>query len=197
MNPQTSGEHHRGGIRAWVRSHKTASAIAAAGGGLLVLLVVRSRSASSSGSTSATSPDTATSSGTGTPATYAGSGDYTGAYDAAMTGVQDALAQFDFSNGGGSTGGGGKKANPNAHSWTDKGQSWSAAQLAAALGIPLSALHASDPSGAKGLANPNVPLAKGASFTYLQTPAQSAAGKKPRNVRLKRPITVRKTPVRA
>ncbi len=202
-----------GKLVAWIRGHKTAAAIGAAGGGLVLFLVISHKSAGSAGSsTSAAAPDTSTSSGVPTdPATYAGSNDYTDAYDAAMAGVTDALSQFDFSNtgstGGGSTGGGSgggsgsggggtKGKNPNAHSWTDTGQSWSAEQLARALGIPLSALRASDAAGAKGLVNPNAPLPKGASYTYLQTPTQAAAGKKPRSP-LKRPTPVRKKPVKA
>lgn len=203
-----------GKLVAWIRGHKTVSAIGAAGGGLVALVVIKRKSSSSS--TSATSPATSTSSGVPSdPAAYTASNDYTDAYDAAMAGVSDALSQFDFSNsgstGGGSTGGGGgsgggtggggsgggkKGKNPNAHSWTDTGQSWTAAQLARYLGVPLSALRASDASGAKGLVNPNAPLAKGASFTFLQTPAQAAAGQKTRPV-VKRPVTIRKKPGRA
>jgi hypothetical protein len=198
-----------GKLAAWVRGHKTASAIGAAGGGLVALLLIKRKSASSS-SSSATAPDTSTSSGIpGNPATYAGSNDYTDAYDAAMAGVSDALSQFDFSNSGSTSGGSSgsgvttsghgtgdpakKGKNPNARSWTDTGQSWSAGQLARALGIPVSALRASNAAGSKGLVNPNAPLAKGASYTYLQTPTQAAAGKKPRNP-LKRPTPVRKRP---
>jgi hypothetical protein len=53
-------------------------------------------------------------------------------------------------------------------SWTDTGQTWSANQLAAKLGIPESALRGSNRLGEKALGDPNAPIAKTAAFTFLK-----------------------------
>jgi hypothetical protein len=207
MDPQTPpGGPQRGGrLTAWARKHKgaTVALVVGAGAGILVL-AKRGAAASSGAGATGSAPDTAGSS-SGTPASMYGGGYDTTGYDASMQNLADALNNFTSSQSGGggvSAGGsgggsgGGRGPNPNAKSWTDTGQRWSLKQLAAALGVPLSALRASNALGAKGAVNPNAPLAKGASFTFLQTPGQQAAGKIPRPP-VKPPVTVRKKPGKA
>ena len=220
MAPQNppGGPQHGGRLAAWVRHHKGA-AVALGAGAAVGLLVLAKRGAAS---TSAAASATGSADGPGTsatvPASVYGGGTDTSGLDSSMQNLADALNGFTASQsgGGGVTSGGtgagsggggvtltghtgdpGKTVNPNAKSWTDTGQKWSLAQLARALGVPLSALKPSNAQGSKGAANPQALLAKGASFTYVQTPAQAAAGVKPvaRKTVLKPPITVRKSPV--
>jgi hypothetical protein len=109
------------------------------------------------------SAGTTTTTGTG-PAT---GGNSTGA--PAVGSTAPATSGGTSPNGAVTTSSGSSAPSGTPGSWTDTGQTWTANQLAAKLGIPESALRGSNRLGDKALGNPNAPIAKGAAFTFLKS----------------------------